>query len=280
MGIRSLVRRVMHRLGFGQQPAAMKRYIGLDGASAGPVGGEPLPFESVCWVSRHGLAKAGVVCPKCKALAAKPGEYGLIMQTHLGEAIPCYGCKSVLLASPNDDEGDPKPGQPLDPKVHFAFASQTPRPAPRKAKRISSAPISEQTWVVIQPSCSKLFDGRNVVGEEGRVVRIDDNVASVALGGNEGLGGNSGYGGDIVHIKLEHLRAMILPTLRPGDPVKVIEGVNKGAVFTVLSSAMGVVRCEFSSGVLRTGTGDGIINFPIEHVEKLEPLEIHPDSGT
>lgn len=273
MGIRALVRRAMHRLGFGPQPAARQRYIGPDGASAGPVGGEPLPFESVCWVSRHGLAKAGVVCPKCNALAAKPGEYGLIMQTHRGEAIPCYGCKSVLLASPNDDEGDPKRGQPLDPKVHFIFASRVQRPASRKVKRISNAPIGLQTWVVIQPSFPKLPDGRTVNNEEGRVIAIVGTTATVALGGNEGLGGNAGYGGDLVPIDLKHLRAMILPTLRSGDPVRIIKGPAEGAYGIISTSTRGEVWVHMA------GTAD-IITFPIEYVEKLEPLEIHPDSGT
>lgn len=245
---------------------------------------EPLPFDRTVWVSRHGLSERGVTCPTCKRLVVKPGNYAAITVSKRGESVPCPFCKIILLASPNDDEGDPKPGSgDLDPLVYYAFVRPGPAVEVIKRKRISSAPIQVQTWVVIQ-TWSRLSNGQMQLlnDQEGRVVEIGDMAiagkgvvpaARVAVNGNEGLAGAHDMGADLEWIPLAQLRAMILPTLRPGDTVTASTGAYAGNKGVIDESFTGQVYVRYP-GVT------GRVSVPIEHVTKFEPLEIFPTAET
>lgn len=198
--------------------------------------------------------------------------------TARGEAVPCNTCKVLLFASPDDDHGDPKPGKPLDESVHYRFARPAGYVEAPKVKRISSAPIVDQTWVVIQTWVRSL-NGRDypLAGQEGRVIKIGDMAvvdsgivpaALVAINGNEGLAGSHEIGGNLEWIPLSKLRAMILPTLRTSDPVRIISGQHKGVEGIVHASYLGEVHVAVEQGGYR------VLIVPIEAVEKLEPLEI------
>ena len=252
---------------------------------------EGLPFERIVWVSRHGLNERGVTCPLCNELAVKPGTFSTalgdfpsVAMTSRGEAVSCPGCKVMLMASPNDDEGDPEPGSPLlNPAIHYCFvrpkgASAVPKPA---AKRISSAPIGLQTWVVIQKWSRAINGVKQVLNdEEGRVVKLGDMpsaspdkipAALVAVNGNEGLAGSHEMGGDLEWIPLDQLRAMILPSLRTNDHVLITKGMYEGVEGDIASSSQGAVRVT-----IRIGEGIKTVTVPIEYIVKPEPLEIYP----
>ena len=88
-------------------------------------------------VSRHGLLQQGITCPLCGLLVARTGDFAQIHETRYGEAIHCGGCKTVLLASPDDDVDPIAPGSRYDEEIYHRFALTSPA---RPMQRIRSKP--------------------------------------------------------------------------------------------------------------------------------------------
>jgi hypothetical protein len=177
-------------------------------------------------VSRHGLSQQGIICPGCGTLAARTLQFHLIHATPVGEAVHCFGCTSVLLASPDDDVDPVAPGQRYDESVYHTFA-RAPELVGALGQRVSNEQVQVEDWVVIVDRSSPLF------GSEGRVVGDVGEDVNVALSGNHGLGGagsapGTGIGGDFRVFKRSQVAVMILPTLRRGDPVRILRGPDAG----------------------------------------------------
>lgn len=213
------------------------------------------------FVSRHGLLVSGVSCPVCKSLAARVGEFHKIVPTKWGDAILC-SCRRMLLASPDDDIDPVKPGTRYDESIYHRFAKPDGfRVRPQLLKRTPRA----DDWVYI-------LDYKATVGGtlidldagEGRVQKVDGDMATVELAGNAGMGG-SGFGAQIAEIPLTNIRVLATPTLHKGDPVRIIRGDGVGREGTIR-------ELDMSPGAgARTvvATKDGDITTVIERVEKI-----------
>ncbi len=62
--------------------------------------------HNISFVSRHHIAECGLLCPQCRKLAARRGDYRGVRRTRLGEAVVCAECGETLVASPDTEHGD------------------------------------------------------------------------------------------------------------------------------------------------------------------------------
>lgn len=255
------LRRVLGRSPYGHLPKKPIRVVGSvvngDGESLVDSVDSPLVY-----VSRHGLLASGVVCPLCKQVAARPGEYNKIVQTSWGEAVLC-SCRRMLLASPDDDVDPVTPGQRYDPEVYHRFVKpEGYRVRPQVLKRTPRV----DDWVYISDYKASVNGQpeQDLDAGEGRVSAVDGQTATVELAGNAGIGG-SGFGAQVIKIPIAHLKVMATPTLRKGDPVRIVRGDGAGREGTI-------EQLDLSPGAgARTvvKTPEGIIVTVIERVEKI-----------
>lgn len=267
-------------------PAQPKRpgfQLEVDGGlDIGPHGQKKLEVESeavVAYVSRHGFQARGATCPRCVWLAARPGEWEKVHKNRHGEYVACGKCGRMLYASPNDDEGDPKPGDyPAGmPAEFFTFVRPEGWKPPKQ--RTTTAEPKVGDWVVIEDYTvpeSKVdlpiapMPPRCLDQEEGRILSFlrnnTDEVqgAEIALGGNEGIAGAHDMGANIVTVPVGHYFVMVLPTFRKGDRVRMRQGTQEGKEGVVTS----LVKPEAATLAIRLD--DGLeVELPLLHVERI-----------
>jgi hypothetical protein len=236
--------------------------------------------DAVAYVSRHGFQQRGVTCPRCVWLAARPGEWEKVHQNRHGEYVACGKCGRMLYASPNDDEGDPKPGElkgRMDPQ-YFKFVRPEGWKPPKQ--RTVTTPPKVGDWVVIEdytvPAIT-LEDGsegtpaRCLDQEEGRVIEFvrtnggaGQEIARIALGGNEGIAGAHDMGANLVSVPRDRIFVMVLPNFRKGDRVRIRQGSQEGKEGEVRS----LVNPEHAT--LSVRFDDGLeTEVPLLHVERI-----------
>lgn len=224
-------------------------------------------------VSRHGLVQHGITCPFCGHLAALAGRFELVHRTKFGDAVHCDQCKSILVASPDDDVDPVTPKKKYDEKIYHTFV----RPAgvnSQGRQRITADIPKAGDWVVIIshiPAPSTASSTPIVLfGTEGRVEDVDAEAqtARVALSGNHGLGGagggvGSGLGGNWATFPLAHIAPMIQPSIRVGDAVKILRGEHAGKEAQIMEMYRG--KLTLLTRDMLPGTISDVL---IEHVEK------------
>ena len=287
--------------GAAQPPPPPKFSLSVDGdLDIGKHGLKKLEVNSgdvLIYVSRHGFQQRGVTCPRCDFLAARPDRVDPLTKTVLladwervhknqwGEYVACGKCGRMLYASPNDDEGDPKPGETtgrMAPEF-FCFVRPAGWKAPRQRTTTDKPKIG--SWVVIEdytvPAVLEdeaidatrpvLKPARCLNQDEGRVVSFNYSPqdaslgpvsAEIALGGNEGMAGARDMGSNIVTVPLENIFVMVLPVLRTGDPVIMKIGPHEGKQGRVVWSERAIVAVRLDA--------DGLeFESPLLHVERL-----------
>jgi len=210
--------------------------VGTDGA---PIADSA---AALAFVSRHGLSVAGVSCPGCGELAAKPNQWRKVRHTKWGEAIQCR-CGKVLLASPDDDLDPVKPGQKYDETLYHQF-HRPPNwrsPIPRLRAKV---PVLGD-WVYVVTGSYPTFVGesrerlpqQNLAGAEGRVnAFVSDDEVEIALGGTSAMGGVGGLGGAYAILPVANAFCTIPEAIRLGDLVTFTKGDHDGRTGTVKES--------------------------------------------
>jgi hypothetical protein len=236
--------------------------------------------DVVAYVSRHGYQQRGVTCPRCVWLAARPGEWEKVHENQWGEYVACGKCGRMLYASPNDDEGDPKPGATegrMDPQ-YLKFVRPEGWKPPKQ--RTVSTPAKVGDWVVIEDYTIPAVvpdDGtqgtpaRCLDQEEGRVLEFvqtdggaGPTVARVALGGNVGIAGAHDMGANLVSIPLANIFVMVLPNFRKGDRVRIRQGALEGKEGEVMSNV------EPIHATMSVRFTDGLqVQVPLLHIERI-----------
>jgi hypothetical protein len=250
------------------------------GLDIGPHGQKKLGVKSgdvVAYVSRHGFQQRGVTCPRCEWLAAKPGEWEKLHENQWGEYVACGKCGRMLYASPNDDEGDPKPGVygGRMPPEYFKFARPEGWKPPRQRTTADKPKVGD--WVVIEDYTvpESMVDlpiafqpARCLDQQEGRILTFLQNSkdevegARIALGGNEGIAGAHDMGANIVTVPAGHYFVMVLPTFRVGDHVRLRLGPHEGKAGIVVWSERARMSIRLD--------GDGIeFESPLVNVERI-----------
>lgn len=212
--------------------------------------------DALALVSRHGLVGSGVVCPVCQHLAAKAGDWHHVTATPYGEAICCFNCNKMLLASPDDDIDPVRPGQKYDEQVYHTFVRAAGSAKPRQ-RTLARDPVVND-WVAIRDYTWTKADGstQDLDRGEGRVTAVADGKASVAL--IQGIGGDA----VTVDIPLANVRPMASDTLTKGDRVTIVRGMRQGCI--------GVVQGANKADITITLTNpDAEVTLPIEHLEKI-----------
>lgn len=246
------------------------------GLDIGPHGQKRLEVASgdvVAYVSRHGFQLRGATCPRCEWLAAKPGEWEKLHENQWGEYVACGKCGRMLYASPNDDEGDPKPGQ-FDgrmPIEYFKFVRPEGWKPPKQRTTTATPQVGD--WVVIEnytvpavtPDADASTGGtpaRCLDQEEGRILSFPTTEgARIALGGNEGIAGAHDMGANIVTVPVGHYFVMVLPNYRVGDPVRLKLGPHEGKTGTIVWSQRARMSIRLEDGLE--------FESPLLHVERI-----------
>jgi hypothetical protein len=235
--------------------------------------------DVVAYVSRHGYQQRGVTCPRCVWLAARPGEWEKVHENQWGEYVACGKCGRMLYASPNDDEGDPKPGA-IEGRMdaqYFKFVRPEGWKPPKQ--RTVSTPAKVGDWVVIEnytvpetkadlpiePQPARCLDQ-----EEGRILAFLKNSkdeiegAQIALGGNVGIAGAHDMGANIVTVPVGHYFVMVLPNFRKGDRVRIRQGALEGKEGEVMSNV------EPIHATMSVRFTDGLqVQVPLLHIERI-----------
>lgn len=207
-------------------------------------------------VSRHGLRGSGVVCPLCHKLAAATGEWGKVTMTPIGEVVCCFPCRTILLASPDDDIDPVRPGQKYDESVYHTFARPAGSIRPRQ-RTLSRDPVPGD-WGVVEGFIWTRPDGstQDLDRGEGRVIAAGDGAVTLAL--VEGLGG----AGITAVIPIARVRPMAWETLTKGDKVRLVRGIYEGRVAVVESAKEAIITLDVE--------GDHqSVSVPIEHLQKI-----------
>ncbi len=234
-------RSVLGRSPYGHLPRKRMRVLDPDGK---PVGDSR---DSIAYVSRHGLLGPGITCPVCGRLAAQRGEWGKVTQTSWGEAVMC-SCLRMLLASPDDDIDPVTPDNRYDPEVYHRFARppKWQRPEPDTLKR---APVVGDRVFVAEGT---LRDA------EGNILAIEGDTATVSIP----VGWSSGE--RVEQLPLATLKVLALPTLRCGDPVRIVRGPRAPAEGSIIAVDMSKQHSR-----LYVRVGDQTHWVEIGHVDKI-----------
>ena len=288
---RALKELVRSEPGAPAQPPARRPGFQLEvdgGLDIGPHGQKKLEVESeavVAYVSRHGFQARGATCPRCVWLAARPGEWEKVHKNRHGEYVACGKCGRMLYASPNDDEGDPKPGDyPAGmPAEFFTFVRPEGWKPPKQ--RTTTAEPKVGDWVVIEDYTVPAIEPDDALSpprvaqpsrcldqEEGRILELltvldatkGPDRARIALGGNEGIAGAHDMGANIVTVPVGHYFVMVLPTFRKGDRVRMRQGTQEGKEGVVTS----LVKPEAATLAIRLDGGLEV-EVPLLHVERI-----------
>jgi hypothetical protein len=213
-------------------------------------------------VSRHGLLRRGITCPGCGTLAARISQWEMVHVTPFGEAVHCFECKSVLLASPDDDIDPVKPGKKYDEEVYHTFAKADDYKRP--IQRTTTETVKVTDWVVINNPQSPYYRA------EGRVVGENADQVCIALAGNHGMGAAGSepaisIGGNVQWLGRANVAVMVLPTLRVGDLVRVTRGKGAGSEGKIVEAAHDRIS-------IAVGEGKSLETIP-ERIEKVLPYE-------
>ncbi len=174
----------------------------------------------------------------------------------------------MLFASPDDDLDPVKPGEKYDEKIYHRFAR--PEQWTAKRHRVVMRAVRVDDWVTIR-GCKapvvnnpNLTDGpvQNLDGGEARVEKLVGDQAFIALAGNVGIGGSRDLGGAWAWVPVTSIYPMALPSIIPGDEVRVLRGKYAPCEGVVTDSLKGIIHIVRNDG--------DVIQVTIESIEKTE----------
>lgn len=194
-------------------------------------------------------------------LAVEPGDWRRVHRIErpggiLEEAVCCWSCNHLLLASPDDDIDPLQPDEDYDVNVYHRFVRPLGWEPPRQ--RVLDRPPREGDWVIVWEHWTATRGKREVdfYNREGEVMSIDeDGVAAVRLGHR----GISAQGREPIDIPSHRLRVMAFERYTVGTEVRIIRGTHTGR--------RGVVKDITDHTQLRVAIDGDLITLPQEHVE-------------